>query len=136
MAYLLLCCCENLIPKNQTKFQMKNIFSFLLAFFILSNLSAQITVKTFGDSNSDENFMNEDRWSEIIRKTTNYNILSYAAAGATLSGVQRQLAYAVSLNAGAQDMAVVLVGRNDALVFPIEETRTRPEQRVAMRSAP
>jgi len=101
---------------------MKNLFSFLVSFIILSNLSAQITIKTFGDSNSDENFMNEDRWSEILRKGNKYNILSYAAAGATLYGVQRQIAYAESMNAGPKDVAVVMVGTNDALNLTIDAT--------------
>jgi lysophospholipase L1-like esterase len=98
---------------------MKNLLSFFLGMFLFLQLSAQ-TIKTFGDSNSDENFANEDKWSEIIRKKTNYNVLSYAAAGATLSGVQRQIAYAESMNAGPKDIAVMMVGTNDALNLTID----------------
>jgi lysophospholipase L1-like esterase len=96
---------------------MKNLFSFLVGLCLLSTtLNAQISISSFGDSNSDENFANEDRWSEIIRKITTYTVQSYAAAGSTIYNLEAQF----NRVTGAKDIAVVQIGTNDALRMTID----------------
>ncbi len=95
---------------------MKNLCFVLLSFLFYSSLAAQVTISSFGDSNSDENFMNEDRWSEILRKITTYTINSYAIAGSNIYNLESQFGKVV----GTKDVAVIQIGTNDALRLSVD----------------
>lgn len=104
---------------------MKNAITFLLV-ILFFNVSAQVNLKTFGDSNTEFwiDLPKEKKWAFLASTEMGVTLENYAHAGATIYGNNGLEGERAKAAGGAKDYVTFMFGTNDAANQPQTVTDT------------